>query len=417
MNPPPDVRERFRGRYGASGILAPRAEGFADHDGVRLAFQVFGDSADHLVLLPGWQIFHSRMWKFQVPYLARYFSVITFDARGSGRSDRPAAGYDHDTLAVDALTVLDAVGVDRVVLVGHSVGASHAIVLAAEHPRRVSRLVLLTAAPSQAAGPDREQRRREVVALFHQEHDRYTGWAKLNANYFRRDYPGWLEFFIGQMLPEPHSTKAVADAWGWGLDGDAEVLIRARDEWWSRTPFPELLARIEAPILFLHGGLDRITSYAANAPFLQRAVTRSVLVQFEGSGHVPHLHAVVPEPGEAGPDAGGRPEIRGFVPDLYEHLACCDAALVQGGLTTCMELVALGRPFISFPLRNHFEQRFHVARRLARYGHTAEMDYRDLTPERLAAAVRGRLAGSARYLPVAGGGAGRAAAMIRRVLA
>ena len=61
-------------------------------------------------------------------------------------------------------------------------------------------------------------------------------------------------------------------------------------------------------------------------------------------------------------------EVRAFVPDLDRHLAACDLALVQGGLTTCMELVAAGTPFLYFPLKNHFEQNFHVAHRLDRYG-------------------------------------------------
>ena len=60
-------------------------------------------------------------------------------------------------------------------------------------------------------------------------------------------------------------------------------------------------------------------------------------------------------------------EVAGFVPDLHRHLAACDIAVVQGGLTTTMELVAAGRPFLYFPLRHHFEQTFHVAHRLRRH--------------------------------------------------
>ena len=60
--------------------------------------------------------------------------------------------------------------------------------------------------------------------------------------------------------------------------------------------------------------------------------------------------------------------IRGYVPDLYQHLAACDLAVVQGGLTTCMELTANRRPFLYVPLRHHFEQNFHVRHRLERYG-------------------------------------------------
>ncbi len=60
--------------------------------------------------------------------------------------------------------------------------------------------------------------------------------------------------------------------------------------------------------------------------------------------------------------------MRGFVPDLYLTLAACDVAVVQGGLTTCMELTAARRPFLYVPLENHFEQNFHVRHRLDRYG-------------------------------------------------
>ena len=55
---------------------------------------------------------------------------------------------------------------------------------------------------------------------------------------------------------------------------------------------------------------------------------------------------------------------RAYVHDLYQHLAACDLAIVQGGLTTAMELTANRRPFIYFPLKHHFEQNFHVHHRL-----------------------------------------------------
>ena len=81
-----------------------------------------------------------------------------------------------------------------------------------------------------------------------------------------------------------------------------------------------------------------------------------------------------------------------------------------------MELIALRRPFISFPLHNHFEQRLHVARRFRRYGHTAEMDYHEITPEGLAGAVRRQLTAPVNYSPIPPGGAERAAEMVARVL-
>ena len=69
----------------------PDRDGFAERDGVKLSYEVFGDDPGRptVVLLPTWQIVHSHHWKAQVPYLARHFRVMTFDGRGSGRSSRP----------------------------------------------------------------------------------------------------------------------------------------------------------------------------------------------------------------------------------------------------------------------------------------------------------------------------------------
>jgi UDP:flavonoid glycosyltransferase YjiC (YdhE family) len=105
-------------------------------------------------------------------------------------------------------------------------------------------------------------------------------------------------------------------------------------------------------------------------------------------------------------------ELRAFVPDLDRHLAACDLALVQGGLTTCMELTAAGTPFVYFPLRNHFEQNFHVAHRLDRYGAGIRMDFATSTPDMIAAAMVAALSAPARFNPVAADGAGRAARLL-----
>ena len=109
-------------------------------------------------------------------------------------------------------------------------------------------------------------------------------------------------------------------------------------------------------------------------------------------------------------------ELRGYVHGLHRELAACDVAIVQGGLTTGMELVAAGTPFVSIPLARHFEQRLHVRHRLERYGARVSLDYTDSTPEALADAVAHALAHPVEYLPVAGGGASRAAALIAELL-
>ena len=109
-------------------------------------------------------------------------------------------------------------------------------------------------------------------------------------------------------------------------------------------------------------------------------------------------------------------ELRGFVPDLDRHLAACDLALVQGGLTTTMELVAAGTPFLYFPLRNHFEQNVHVAHRLDQYGAGRKMIFDESDPDSIAAAMVEEIAAKRIYRPVEADGAARAAAMLSDLL-
>ncbi|MFL6105794.1 MAG: glycosyltransferase, partial [Marmoricola sp.] len=134
---------------------------------------------------------------------------------------------------------------------------------------------------------------------------------------------------------------------------------------------------------------------------------------------VPELRMVV----VAGPriDLSSLPEVDGlevhaFVADLYRHLAASDLAAVQGGLTTSMELTAAGRPFLYFPLRHHFEQSFHVAHRLDRYGAGRRMDYDDSTPESIAEAIAEEIDRDIDYRPVETDGARRAAERIAELL-
>lgn len=108
--------------------------------------------------------------------------------------------------------------------------------------------------------------------------------------------------------------------------------------------------------------------------------------------------------------------MRGYVHELYRHLAACDVAVVQGGLTTTMELVAAQRPFISIPLASHFEQRFHVRHRLDRYGAANWLEYEDASPEALATAIAGAIGSEPSYRTIDPGAAAAAATLIAELL-
>jgi pimeloyl-ACP methyl ester carboxylesterase/predicted glycosyltransferase len=109
-------------------------------------------------------------------------------------------------------------------------------------------------------------------------------------------------------------------------------------------------------------------------------------------------------------------EVRGYVHDLYRHLAACDLAVVQGGLTTTMELTACQRPFIYIPLRHHFEQNFHVRHRLAQYGAGRCLYYEQATPDLLAQAIAEEIHRPVSYRPVETEGAARAAASLAELI-
>ena len=109
-------------------------------------------------------------------------------------------------------------------------------------------------------------------------------------------------------------------------------------------------------------------------------------------------------------------EIVPYVHNLYRHLAACDLAVVQGGLTTSMELTAQKRPFLYFPLRHHFEQNFHVRHRLERYGAGRRMDFDDSPPEQIAAAIAEEIGSEVDYRDVEVDGAARAARSLVELL-
>jgi pimeloyl-ACP methyl ester carboxylesterase len=236
---PPSRRDRSRARY-------PDLEAFAERDGVRIWYEVYGHGEPTTVLVPTWQIIHSRLWKAQIPYLARQGRVVTFDPRGNGRSDRPSTpdGYAVREMAADILTVMDATETDRAVLVTLSAGTARALVVASEHPERVAGLVAI--APSLAIGERLGERRYPFDEVL----DTDERWAKDNIHYWRRDFEGYLEFFFSRCFTELHSTKQIEDCVGWGLEIGAETLALGEDaavpgsparcsSWWAtRTRSP-----------------------------------------------------------------------------------------------------------------------------------------------------------------------------------
>ena len=147
---------------------------------------------------------------------------------------------------------------------------------------------------------------------------------------------------------------------------------------------------------------------------------RRVIASFDkAKRNVPDLRMIVVAGPRIDPESLPQPdglEIVAYVHNLYRHLAACDLAVVQGGLTTAMELTASRRPFLYFPLRHHFEQNWHVAHRLERYGAGRRMDFDAATPDVIATAIAEEIGRPVDYREVEMDGARRAAEKLAELL-
>jgi len=134
---------------------------------------------------------------------------------------------------------------------------------------------------------------------------------------------------------------------------------------------------------------------------------------------IPSVHMVLVTGPRVAPDSLKVPrevEVRQFVPRLYEHFAACDVAIVQGGATSTLELTALRRPFIYFPIEGHSEQA-NVARMLGRHGAGVQMSLSRTTPVSLAEQISILLGNKPSYPEIPTDGAQRAAQLVVKLLA
>jgi pimeloyl-ACP methyl ester carboxylesterase/predicted glycosyltransferase len=276
----------------------PDHEGWVDCDGVEIGYQVYGGHGPTVLIMPTWTVIHSRCWKLQVPYLSRHFRVVTYDGPGNGRSDRPLdrAAYGHTAQMGYARRVLDATGTDRAVVVGLSMAGNWALELAAEHPDRVAGLVAI--GPSVALPVDDHPRTVHSTpkapvpdlppsAVPDGGQDPPEHWAKYNREYWRNHYEDFLWFFFGQAFPEPHSTKPIEDAVGWGLETSGEVLVAHHhaDAYPDEATVRDWCERVSAPVLVIHGDRDHVSPFGRGEQLAK--LTGGELVVIEGGGHDP----------------------------------------------------------------------------------------------------------------------------------
>jgi pimeloyl-ACP methyl ester carboxylesterase/predicted glycosyltransferase len=263
----------------------PHQEGFVERDGVKIAYEVYGDGVATMLFVPPWSIVHSRIYKAQLPYFSERFRCVTFDARGNGKSDRPSdpAAYSLDNRLADALAVMDATGVTKAVVVGLSLGGMLGSVLAAHHPERVEALVLVGIQATVG-------KRFDYMAPenFVAKREQFNGWEKWNRGYWLSNYPDFAEHFVRNIFTERHSTKQIEDGIDWASETSGDVLVKTV----VASAIPPTLdvsetmyRKIGCPVLVIHGDNDQIAPYAMGK--LVAGLTGAEFVTIPDGGHDP----------------------------------------------------------------------------------------------------------------------------------
>jgi pimeloyl-ACP methyl ester carboxylesterase len=208
-----------------------------------------------------------RSFELLLPLLPEEMRFIAPSQRGHGESDKPREGYAAEQLAADAAALLEAVGVERATVVGHSMGSLVAQALAAAEPERVERLVLVGSATSFVTPELREFAR----ALDELRDPVPTEIARdFQVSTLHQPIPAdLLGTFIGESLKVP------AHVWQQGMRG----VLR-----FDSAPF---LSRLGMPTLIAWGDHDAIVSRSEQER-LRRGIRSSTLRVFEDTGHAVH---------------------------------------------------------------------------------------------------------------------------------
>jgi non-heme chloroperoxidase len=255
-------------------------------DGVKLHVKDMG-TGEPVLLIHGWPL-SGDMFEYQtVALLEAGFRVITYDRRGFGQSGHPATGYSYDQFADDLAAVIDFCGLERVSLVGFSMGGGEIARYLSRHgSAKVARAALIGAVvpyllktddnphgADASVFEDLKRRIREDRFAFLQSFgkDFYgVGWVSRPVSQGVLDWT-----FVLAIMASPVATLACVDAFG-------------------TTDFrPDLPAFAGVPTLIIHGTADKTVPIDASARAAARGIPHATLVEYDGEAH--GLFATAPD--------------------------------------------------------------------------------------------------------------------------
>ena len=236
-------------------------------DGTRIAWYRYGGGEPAILFIPTWNIVDARVVGHQVAALEPQTTVVTYDPRGAGASERPQHGYDFPLHAADALAVLDATGIGPAALVTASRGLNTAVLLTADDPQRFDRLAVI--APYMRLERELEPPDSE--------------WLEALLT----DWPGFIVPFMHDVFTEPDSADVIAEMSAIGLEATPEVAVTQELELDWKRPARQLGA-IASPTLVVHGEADAPVP-ASLAQSILAAMPNARLELIPNGGHRPDI--------------------------------------------------------------------------------------------------------------------------------
>jgi pimeloyl-ACP methyl ester carboxylesterase len=242
-------------------------------NGIEIYYETHG-AGDPLVLIAGLG-YAQWMWHKMIPGLARHFQVIAFDNRGVGQTDQPAGPYTAQMLADDTAGLLNALGINKAAVMGHSMGGFIAQAFALSKPERVSKLIL---SATNFGGPRAIPVTPEALAILSDISGDPV--ARLKRGILVSCAPGfgdvhpdivqeWLDYRVNHPIqPAPYQAQMAIG-----------LALIAEDKC-----FEHRLNQVKVPTLILFGEYDKVVP-PGNAELLARTIPNSRIETLKNAGH------------------------------------------------------------------------------------------------------------------------------------
>jgi pimeloyl-ACP methyl ester carboxylesterase len=241
-------------------------------DGVSFAYVPMGDPAGQAVVLIHGYTDSARDWVPLVPYLSTRFRLLLVDLRGHGRSDKPECCYTRWDFAYDVKLLLDALGVERADLVGHSLGSLIVQSFAENWPERTRRVVLISSSGGPRAGSPPRKPAYDYASQIRQLREPLDPDSPFMVEWWASPTPVDEDF----IRRERRDSAAVP----------LRVWLAVLDQGLVYEDLQRTLPRLKAPALLIWGSKDPIIEEEARQT-LREALPQAQVKVFPGLGHNP----------------------------------------------------------------------------------------------------------------------------------